>query len=118
MSDQAYRDGYKDGFADGLAEAKKQINSDNNWAKDWYKSFPTYLGSPNTCQVCGRLNEGVSGYVCFNPKCPGAVTCGAVGSTEPVTHPLGANGPAEKAPVSRNWNDLQWRDEQDSLKYR
>ncbi len=77
-----YAKGFKDGFAAGLEEGKKLASV--------VPSYPSFLGSPGYCQVCGKNwgNGGVWGYVCNNQYCPsravaysgGAVT-GAVGAT-------------------------------------
>lgn len=73
-----YAQGFKDGFAAGLEEGKKLAPKDTVFK-------PGYLGMPDTCHVCGRLQSGIDGYVCYSPRCPTKVTCGtsmtgAVGS--------------------------------------
>lgn len=91
-----YAKGFKDGFAAGLEEGKK-ISS---------LKYPNYLGSPGTCQVCGKYwGNGVWGYVCSNQYCPsraiayttGAALTGAVGAVGSVSKAqsfsAGANGP-------------------------
>ena len=95
MSDRIpdYAQGFKDGFAAGLEEGKKLNTPQIGW--------PSYLGSPGTCQVCGRLSQGIMGYVCYDPKCPTRVTAyatggaviGAVGSMDTMNSGVGANGP-------------------------
>lgn len=70
-----YAQGFKDGFAAGLEEGKKLAPKDAVFR-------PGILGLPNTCQVCGRLQSGIQGYVCYDPKCPTRVT--AAYSTGPV----------------------------------
>lgn len=91
MSD--YAQGFKDGFAAGLEEGKKLAPKDTVFQ-------PTYLGSPGSCQVCGRLSQGITGYVCYDPKCPTRITAsyvtgatGAIGSNSRPDYPVGANGP-------------------------
>jgi len=84
-----YAKGFKDGFAAGLEEGKKLVPRDTVFQ-------PGILGLPNTCQVCGRLQNGIQGYVCYDPRCSSRVTCGVVtGSDSPsYTTGTGANGPA------------------------
>lgn len=90
MSDD-YKSGFKDGFAAGLEEGKKLGIK--------LPDYPNYLGSPGTCHVCGRLSQGVTGYVCSNANCPTRVTAyttgatGAIGSNRRPDYPIGANGP-------------------------
>lgn len=77
MSDD-YAKGFKDGFAAGLEEGKKLAPV--------VPSYPSFLGSPGYCQVCGKDfgNGKIWGYVCINANCPTRVTAysdGAVGAT-------------------------------------
>ncbi len=87
MSDRApdYAQGFKDGFAAGLEEGKKLAPKQTK-LDDYVFGQPDYLGMPNTCHVCGRLQSGIEGYVCYSPRCPSMTTShstvqtGAVGS--------------------------------------
>lgn len=94
MSDRApdYAQGFKDGFAAGLEEGKKLAPKQTRL--DDY-----VFGQPGTCQVCGRLQSGITGYVCYDNRCPSRITfsnaiSGAFGSDEIRTMSSGANGPA------------------------
>ena len=102
MSEE-YARGFKDGFAAGLEEGKKLtpvVSKDPTRLDDYVFGQPGYLGMPNTCHVCGRLQSGVEGYVCYSPRCPTKVTCtsvvkGAVGSEVSQTYgAVGAKSPA------------------------
>lgn len=94
MSERApdYAQGFKDGFAAGLEEGKKLAPK-----IEW----PSYLGSPNCCSVCGKdFGNKIWGYVCSNANCPtrataysGGAVSGAVGSTTQPSYPKGVNGP-------------------------
>ena len=77
MSDRApdYAQGFKDGFAAGLEEGKKLAPKQTK-LDDYVFGQPGYLGMPNTCQVCGRLQDGITGYVCYSPNCPSIATRG------------------------------------------
>ena len=88
-----YAKGFKDGFAAGLEEGKKLSSPKPSW--------PMYLGSPNTCQVCGKyFGNNDWGYVCSHTNCPTRAVAystgatGAVGSSVTPSYPTGANGPA------------------------
>lgn len=94
MSD--YAKGFKDGFLAGVEEGKK-LNQKDYWTQPW----PNYLGSPNTCVVCGKdWGNGAWNYYCSNARCPSqavsytTVATGAVGSTVTNEIPKGTNGPA------------------------
>lgn len=110
MSERApdYAQGFKDGFAAGLEEGKK-LAAKQPRLDDYVFGQPGYLGMPNTCHVCGRLQSGVEGYVCYSPRCPTKVTCGtpmtgAVGSEVSYTYAKGANGPAGRVdPSNTTW---------------
>jgi hypothetical protein len=92
-----YAKGFKDGFAAGLEEGKKLAPV--------VPSYPSFLGSPGYCQVCGKNwgNGGVWGYVCNNQYCPSRAVAystgatGAVGSSVTTSYPPGANGPTGPA---------------------
>lgn len=89
MSD--YAKGFKDGFAAGLEEGKKltpvkskaptRLSDLNDYVFGQPGYRPGYLGLPNTCQVCGRLQEGMTGYVCYSPNCPSIATAYSIGPT-------------------------------------
>lgn len=90
-----YAKGFKEGFAAGLEEGKKLAPKQTR-LDDYLFGQSDYLGMPNTCHVCGRMQDGVSGYVCFSPRCPGKVTCGTVRGSDvsSYTTGTGANGPS------------------------
>lgn len=94
-----YAQGFKDGFAAGLEEGKKLAPKQTK-LDDYVFGQPGILGMPDTCHVCGRLQTGVDGYVCYSPRCPTKVTCtsvvkGAVGSEVSQTYgAVGAKSPA------------------------
>ena len=92
MSDD-YAKGFKDGFAAGLEEGKKLVPKDTVFQ-------PGYLGLPNTCHVCGRLQDGMTGYVCYSPRCPSMTTAYSIGPTDgPVTGAVGSQNEYD----SRGW---------------
>jgi hypothetical protein len=64
-----YQKGFKDGFAAGLEEGKKLAPKQPR-LDDYVFCQSGYLGAPDTCQVCGRLQSGIQGYVCYSPRCP------------------------------------------------
>lgn len=103
MSD--YAQGFKDGFAAGLEEGKK-LASKPTRLDDYLFGQPGYLGMPNTCHVCGRLQSGVDGYVCYSPNCPTKVTCGSpmtAYSTGPTGGPVTGAVGSEQQYDARGW---------------
>lgn len=98
-----YAKGFKDGFAAGLEEGKKLtpvVSKDPTRLDDYVFGQPGYLGLPNTCHVCGRLQNSVDGYVCYSPKCPSMATSYSIGPTGgPVTGAVGS----EKQYDARGW---------------
>lgn len=86
-----YAKGFKDGFAAGLEEGKKLTPKTQPKLDDYVFGQPDYLGMQNTCHVCGRLQSGIEGYVCFSPRCPSMATSYSIGPTDgPVTGAVGA----------------------------
>ena len=97
MSD--YAQGFKDGFAAGLEEGKKLAPKQTR-LDDYVFGQPGYLGMPNTCHVCGRLQNAFDGYVCYSPKCPSMSTTFSIGPTDgPVTGAVGS----QKEDDARGW---------------
>lgn len=93
MMSEDYAKGFKDGFAAGLEEGKKIVPRDTVFQ-------PGILGLPNTCHVCGRLQSGIDGYVCYSPRCPSITTAYSTGPTGgPVTGAVGS----DKEYDSRGW---------------
>lgn len=86
-----YAQGFKDGFAAGLEEGKKLAPKTQPKLDDYLFGQPGYLGTADTCHVCGRLQSGIQGYVCYSPRCPSMATAYSTGPTVgPVTGAVGA----------------------------
>lgn len=78
-----YQKGFKDGFVAGLEEGKKLVTKQTR-LDDYIFGQPGYLGTSNTCQVCGRLQSGIQGYVCYSPRCPSMSTTHSTSQTSAV----------------------------------
>lgn len=89
-----YAQGFKDGFAAGLEEGKKLAPKQTK-LDDYVFGQPGYLGMSNTCHVCGRLQSGIQGYVCYTPRCPFMSTTYSASQTSAVD--------SQKEYDSRGW---------------
>ena len=95
-----YAQGFKDGFAAGLEEGKKLTPKTQPKLDDYVFGQPDYLGMQNTCHVCGRLQSGIQGYICYSPRCPSMATAY---STGPTVGPVTGAVDSQKEYDSRGW---------------
>lgn len=69
MSNKDYKEGYKDGFKDGFRQAREEPQP-----MPVIPNLTPFVDDVR-CPVCGMSQNGMMNYVCYNPNCPGKVTC-------------------------------------------